>query len=1055
LKEVTAGATTQLLVGGGAGVVPAWMTATGSGAPVRATSPIIVSPALGTPTALVGTNITGTAAGLTVGNVTTNANLTGHITSVGNAAVLGSFTLAQLNTAVTGADVASLAGAEALTNKTINGNTITAGTGTLSLGSYTLTMSSSGTLNMGGYTLTVTGAASIIGTNTGDNAANTTSNAYADSLVVGLIDDRGNYSVTGGGNAYPDSGGSGGGGAIMKGDLWIITDTGTLNGVPVGIGDQVRALSDGPGQTAANWAVSEANIGYVPLSQSLTSGYIYVGNGSNIGTAVAPSGDVTMDNAGDFTLITTQPDVHTWTLAQTFTVAPVFTDKPASRLALNLVPDPSDGSGVVHVSKSALATDSRGGLSDYDPNAPFATIDAAIAAMSAGDTLMIHGGTWVLTSGITLGDNFRLVLEGAVLETTSTINMIAVSGTVTIGGSGRIFVNSNYNTATGIYISGAACNLSIGEGVDISVYSSSASSAGIYINHADAVVWGGHVRSTYYSPAITLVAGTNYATASQTYSSGYSAIDIDGGTNFGDAVTNSLSYAAIDVSVGTNYGRGINTGNGGIGIAVTSGTNHGKGINVSGAGIGINLNGSCTNYGEGLSDSGSGIEIDSASAINYGKGISVTGKGIFMDENGYNYGDGNGGTYGIHAEDTGSYSFGNGLAKSASGYGIYLAQDSVSAGNGIALGSTSYGIYIAGTGVKSVGDGTCFDTGSGIYVGATGVSTIGDGLSFGTSGMNYGIKLSYNSNSVGNGITFGSGSYGISNESSGNSAGNGIAFGASSYGISLSSSGYSVGNGIAFATTSYGISLSASSAYSIGHGTTFGTSGWGIKLTAGATSIGNGTAIGSSSNGIELTDSSARSYGDGVSVSNAGICNTNGRSFGNGFSGSYHGVDITGTSSYHLGDAYSESSSTYAAYYITNGYARGYGFCTGYRGLHTTGGEFWGGAFSGWTSAEGDYGAYIDGGTVHLSGQLGTAQRSGYHGIYVNSGYCYVGHSVVTCNTSSNGLYNSAGIGYIVGNVQSSNDKYGTWNAASGSQWNGDTAIDESGNVYAYGTNVK
>jgi hypothetical protein len=47
------------------------------------------------------TNVTGTASGLTAGNVTTNANLTGHITSVGNAAVLGSFTSAQLLAALT------------------------------------------------------------------------------------------------------------------------------------------------------------------------------------------------------------------------------------------------------------------------------------------------------------------------------------------------------------------------------------------------------------------------------------------------------------------------------------------------------------------------------------------------------------------------------------------------------------------------------------------------------------------------------------------------------------------------------------------------------------------------------------------------------------------------------------------------------------------------------------------------------------------------------------------------------------------------------------------
>lgn len=63
-------------------------TGTGTGVFVRATNPILVTPALGTPTALVGTNITGTATAFTASNVTTNANLTGEATSVGNAATL-------------------------------------------------------------------------------------------------------------------------------------------------------------------------------------------------------------------------------------------------------------------------------------------------------------------------------------------------------------------------------------------------------------------------------------------------------------------------------------------------------------------------------------------------------------------------------------------------------------------------------------------------------------------------------------------------------------------------------------------------------------------------------------------------------------------------------------------------------------------------------------------------------------------------------------------------------------------------------------------------------
>lgn len=101
---------------GGTGVT----SSTGTGSTVLSTSPTLVTPALGTPSAAVLTNATGTASGLTAGNVTTNANLTGgvtsvgnaatvvtnanltgHITSVGNAAVLGSFSSANLKSALT------------------------------------------------------------------------------------------------------------------------------------------------------------------------------------------------------------------------------------------------------------------------------------------------------------------------------------------------------------------------------------------------------------------------------------------------------------------------------------------------------------------------------------------------------------------------------------------------------------------------------------------------------------------------------------------------------------------------------------------------------------------------------------------------------------------------------------------------------------------------------------------------------------------------------------------------------------------------------------------
>src|SRR5882672_10462499 len=67
-------------------------TSTGTGSNVLNNSPTLITPALGTPASGVATNLTGTASGLTAGTVTTNANLTGPITSAGNATAVAAQT---------------------------------------------------------------------------------------------------------------------------------------------------------------------------------------------------------------------------------------------------------------------------------------------------------------------------------------------------------------------------------------------------------------------------------------------------------------------------------------------------------------------------------------------------------------------------------------------------------------------------------------------------------------------------------------------------------------------------------------------------------------------------------------------------------------------------------------------------------------------------------------------------------------------------------------------------------------------------------------------------
>ena len=79
--------------GTAAGVNLGTGVATALGNALNASSGLVgYSGALGTPSSGVATNLTGTAAGLTAGSVTTNANLTGPITSTGNATAVASQT---------------------------------------------------------------------------------------------------------------------------------------------------------------------------------------------------------------------------------------------------------------------------------------------------------------------------------------------------------------------------------------------------------------------------------------------------------------------------------------------------------------------------------------------------------------------------------------------------------------------------------------------------------------------------------------------------------------------------------------------------------------------------------------------------------------------------------------------------------------------------------------------------------------------------------------------------------------------------------------------------
>jgi hypothetical protein len=92
---------------------------------------------------------------------------------------------------------------------------------------------------------------------------------YADGLVVGLLNDRGNWAASGTfPGSYPTNPpatGSGPLGAILKGDIWFINVAGYLGTTYVSVGASVRALVDNPNpSTSTDWDIIDAGLGFTP-----------------------------------------------------------------------------------------------------------------------------------------------------------------------------------------------------------------------------------------------------------------------------------------------------------------------------------------------------------------------------------------------------------------------------------------------------------------------------------------------------------------------------------------------------------------------------------------------------------------------------------------------------------------------------------------------------------------------------------------------------------------------------------------------------------------------
>jgi hypothetical protein len=169
---------TLAVLSGGTGVT----TSTGTTNVVLSNSPTLVTPNLGTPSFLLGTNITGTAAGLTAGTVTTNANLTGDVTSVGNATTLATVATAGATGSSTAIPVITI-NAKGLTTN-ITTAAVIAPAGTLSGSTLASGVTSSSLTSLGTIASLVVTTGTI--STTPSAATDIANKSYVDTIAQGL-----------------------------------------------------------------------------------------------------------------------------------------------------------------------------------------------------------------------------------------------------------------------------------------------------------------------------------------------------------------------------------------------------------------------------------------------------------------------------------------------------------------------------------------------------------------------------------------------------------------------------------------------------------------------------------------------------------------------------------------------------------------------------------------------------------------------------------------------------------------------------------------------------
>ena len=428
---------------------------TGTGGLVFASSPTLVTPALGTPSALVGTNISGTASSLTSGAVS-NATLTTAVTvDTGTVGLTGNVANTSVLTLAAGAS--SISGDNTGDQTTVSGNagTVTNATLTTALTVDTGTVGLTGNVANDSVLTLASGASSISGSNTGDQTtvsgnAGTVTNATlttaitVDTGTVGLAGNASNDSVlTLGSGASSVSGANTGDQTIS--DATITTTDIATNDVsstkhgfaPKGDGTTTKFLN-------ANGAYSEpAGSGDVskvgtPVDSQVG---VWTGDGSIEGAASLTYDGSNLQMTGDIGSTGTRI-TKAWVtdLESTNAITGSITGNAATVTNATLTTAVTVNTGTV-------------GLTGNVANTSVLTLGAGASSISGantGDQTSVSGNAGTVTNGVYTTDNLSVLAATTSAQLAGVISDETGSGALVFATSptldGTVVIN---NTGTG------------------------------------------------------------------------------------------------------------------------------------------------------------------------------------------------------------------------------------------------------------------------------------------------------------------------------------------------------------------------------------------------------------------------------------------------------------------------------------------------------------------------------------------------------------------------------------------------------------------------------